>query len=526
MTRDSHPISGTPFPVLASLVILVLLSGCGRPESAGNDSPPESAAVEKEEVQRGLRLKTAKVTPGYVYFSPLLSDTTYLIDLDGQVVHIWKSDFAPSGSMYLLDDGNLLRTAREPDVAVFKGGGQGGRIQEFTWDGELVWDWRFVSEKHLLHHDIERLANWNILAIAWEAKTAEEVRAKGRRLERTPEAGLWPDMVIEIEPLSPNDARIVWEWHMWDHLVQNNDSNLENYGEPSAHPERVDINGGGEPPEIDPEELERLQALGYVPTDAKPDDLLSDFLHTNAVDYNARLDQIVLSVPRYNEIWVIDHSTTTEEAAGSTGGRGGRGGDLLFRWGNPAAYGRGDVEQQRLFAQHDSRWVSDDKPGGGHLMVFNNGLTGADGDYSLVVEILAPMDAGGRYVLEEGPFGPDEAVWTYAGSEQTPFYSAFISGAHRLANGHTLITSGAQGRFFEVTPEGKIVWEYWDPRSGQVRMADGSTPHPVDDDTYAVFRATKIPSDHPALAGRELPPLDPQPPILTAENTSSTDSSE
>ena len=89
-----------------------------------------------------------------------------------------------------------------------------------------------------------------------------------------------------------------------------------------------------------------------------------------------------------------------------------------------------------------------------------------------------------------------------------------------------MITSGAQGRFFEVTPEGKIVWEYWDPRSGQVRMADGSTPHPVDDDTYAVFRATKIPSDHPALAGRELPPLDPQPPILTAENTSSTDSSE
>ena len=526
MTRHSHSIRRTSFRSLACLVILALLAGCAGPESAEGDSPPESAAVEKEEIHRGLRLKTAEMTPGYVYFSPLLSDTTYLIDSDGQVVHTWKSDFAPSGSMYLLDDGNLLRTAREPDVAVFKGGGQGGRIQEFSWDGELVWDWRFVSEKHLLHHDIEPLSNGNILAIAWEAKTADEARTAGRRPELTPEIGLWPDMVIEIEPLPPTGARIVWEWHMWDHLIQNSDPNLENHGEPSARPGRVDINGGGEPPEMDPQELKRLQALGYVPTDAQPEDLRSDLLHTNAIDYNPRLDQIVLSIPRYNEIWVIDHSTTTEEAAASTGGRWGRGGDLLFRWGNPAAYGRGHVEQQRLFAQHDSRWVSDEKPGGGHLMVFNNGLNGPAGDYSLVVEISAPMDAAGRYVLEEGPFGPEEAAWTYTGSRVAPFHSAFISGAHRLVNGHTLITSGAQGRFFEVTPEGKIVWEYWDPHSGQVRMADGSTPHPVDDDAYAVFRATKIPSDHPALAGRELQPLNPQPPIPTAEEMSAIDSSE
>ncbi len=313
MTRDSHSIRGTPFRILAAVGILIFLPGCAGPESAEGDSAPESAAIEEEEVRRGLRLKTEEVTPGYVYFSPLLSDTTYLIDSDGQVVHTWKSDYAPSGSMYLLDNGNLLRTAREPDVAVFKGGGQGGRIQESTWDGELVWDWRFVSEKHLLHHDIERLPNGNILAIAWEAKTAEEARAAGRRLELTPEAGLWPDTVIEIEPLPPAGARIVWEWHMWDHLIQNHDSNLENYGEPSAYPERVDINGSGEPPEMDPAELKRLQALGYVPTDAQPDELRSDFLHTNAIDYNPSLDQIVLSVPHYNEIWVIDHSATTEE---------------------------------------------------------------------------------------------------------------------------------------------------------------------------------------------------------------------
>ena len=75
--------------------------------------------------------------------------------------------------------------------------------------------------------------------------------------------------------------------------------------------------------EISSEELARLQALGYVPEDADAEDLSADVFHTNAIHYNAELDQIVLSVPEYSEIWIIDHSTTTEEAAGSSGGRWG-----------------------------------------------------------------------------------------------------------------------------------------------------------------------------------------------------------
>jgi hypothetical protein len=498
---------GTFWGRLSLLGTLLFLVGCAPTEVEPTGDSDDA------EVPRGLRVTTAAASDGYVYFSPLLSDTTYLINLDGQVVHTWKSDYAPSGGLYLLDNGHLLRPAREPDVAVFNGGGQGGRIQEFSWEGELVWDWLFASEKHLLHHDIEPLPNGNILAIAWEAKTVDEVRAAGRRPELIPEGGLWPDMVVEIQPLPPNDARIVWEWHVWDHLIQNHDPKLRNYGDPSEHPERIDINGGEEPPELDPEELKRLQALGYVPPDADAEELRSDFLHTNSVAYNSVLDQIALSVPRFNEIWVIDHSTTTVEAAGSSGGRWGRGGDLLHRWGNPQVYGRGDEKDQQLFAQHDARWVADSMPDGGNLMIFNNDLSGPEGDYSAVIEISLPTDANGRYVLQNGPFGPLEPVWTYQAPDGTSFHSSFISGAHRLANGHTLITSGAQGRFFEVTLEGEIVWEYWDPHSGQVRMADGSTPHPVGENTYAVFRATKLPPDHLALSGRRLQPLDPQPAI-------------
>ncbi|MEJ2133585.1 MAG: aryl-sulfate sulfotransferase, partial [Gammaproteobacteria bacterium] len=144
------------------------------------------------------------------------------------------------GSLYLLDNGHLIRGAREPEVPAFWGGGQGGRIQELTWDGEIVWDYLLASEEHLLHHDFEVLPNGNVLAIAWEKRTPEEARRAGRKPDRTPEGGLWPDKIVELEPLPPNDARIVWEWHMWDHIVQNHDASLRGYGEPSAHPELVD----------------------------------------------------------------------------------------------------------------------------------------------------------------------------------------------------------------------------------------------------------------------------------------------
>ena len=127
-------------------------------------------------------------------------------------------------------------------------------------------------------------------------------------------------------------------------------------------------------------------------------------------------------------------------------------------------------------------------------------------------ELEFPTDERGQYVTPDPePYGPAMPFWSYTASDKTSFHSEFVSGAQRLPDGHTLITSGAQGRFFEVTREGEIVWEYWTQYSGNVRMPDGSTPHPVGENTYAVFRATKISADHPALAGRHLAPLDPQP---------------
>ena len=511
--KSSTPMIGTFVVVVAAMYMI----GCGGQEvsESSTDRNADASTIVQASEPRGVRVNTPQASPGYVYFTPLLSDTTYLINNAGQVVHIWESDYAPSAWVYLLDNGNLIRGAREPEVPTFSGGGQGGRIQEFTWDGELVWDFVFATENHLLHHDVEVLPNGNVLAIAWELKSPEEASRVGRRPDLIPEGGLWPDMVVEFARQMTDEVRVVWEWHMWDHTIQNHDQSLFNYGEPAEHPELIDVNGDLAPSEISEEELAQLQVLGYMPADTTPEDVQSDFMHTNAISYNADLDQIVLSILNYNEIWIIDHSTTTDEAAGSTGGRWGRGGDLLYRWGNPRVYGRGDGLQQQLFAQHDSRWIPPGMPGAGHLLLFNNNLSGSEGNYSAVFEIAIPTDGEGRLVLPETEaFGPEAVTWSYTAPNKTSMFSPRLSGAHRLANGHTLITSGTQGRFIEINAEGEVVWEYWTPYSGDVKMPDGSRPHPARGLTYPVFRATKIPSDHPALVGRDLKPLDPQPPIV------------
>ena len=153
-----------------------------------------------------------------------------------------------------------------------------------------------------------------------------------------------------------------------------------------------------------------------------------DWLHTNSIDYNPALDQIVVSLAHAGEIWVIDHSTTTAEAAGHTGGNSGKGGDLLYRWGNPANYDRGLPADRRLFSQHDARWIEPGLVGAGNIMFFNNGGGRPEGQFSTVDEIAPPVDASGNYTLAAGSaFGPSELAWSY-GLPDPQFYAIFHVG--------------------------------------------------------------------------------------------------
>jgi hypothetical protein len=236
------------------------------------------------------------------------------------------------------------------------------------------------------------------------AANETSLRRVGGRPPRGRQAGRRPDLTPEeacggfhpgIEPVWPDGAKIVWEWHVWDR----DPGFRSDQGQPWRRRRGADRHGNHEPLVVDTEEITRLRALGYVPANASRDDVRSDMYHTNAINYNAALDQIVVSVRHLGEIWIIDHSTTTAEAAGRTGGRWGKGGDLLYRWGNPWIYRRGTKGDQKLGGQHDIRWIPEGRPGAGHLLVFNNEIKTPDGTHSAVWEFIPPTNADGSCIF-------------------------------------------------------------------------------------------------------------------------------
>ena len=424
----------------------------------------------------GTLLNSSASFDGYTLFAPISSRTTFLIDNCGQAINQWEATDRPALSAYLLEDGSLLRTQQSGNTT-FVSGGSGGTIQRFDWNGNLVWDYNLSSTTECQHHDIEFLPNGNVLIVAWESKTNQQVIAEGRNPAIAP-ASFWPDKIVEVEPTGLNTGTIVWEWHAWDHIIQNFDATKNNYGVVEDHPELININ---------------------YPTSS-----ISDWLHVNSVDYNPEFDQILLSVHNTDELWIIDHSTTTAEAASHSGGTYGKGGDLLYRWGNPIAYGRGDAQSQYFYVQHDARWITEGDDAG-KLMVFNNGQNRVSGlSYSSIDVIDPPVDAFGVYTppLAGQSFLPTGLFWTYQSNPTSDFYASNISGAHRLPNNNTLICDGRAGRFFEVDVAGSVVWDYKSPIGNGAPVAQGTTQLTGN----SVFRCTRYAPDFAAFTGRDLTP--------------------
>ncbi|MBR9680686.1 MAG: arylsulfotransferase [Candidatus Altiarchaeota archaeon] len=415
---------------------------------------------------------------GYTLFSPIYSNVTYLIDNSGEIIFEWDAKNLPGKMAYLLDNTNLLRTEIFPDFyqeQYFHYGGSGGKLKEFTLDGEVVWEFTYSNKTHLQHHDLEVMPNGNILLIAWEKKTKEEAISAGRNPELISEneSEIWPDHLVEIKPIRPNGGEVVWEWHLWDHVIQDFDPTKENYGVVKDHPELVDIN--------------------YV-WEYSLHGNMADWVHLNSVDFNEELDQIIMSSPSFNEVWIIDHSTTSDEAATHTGGKSGKGGDLLYRWGNPRTYRAGDLFDQKLFMQHDVQWIDSGLPGEGNILIYNNGWRRLDENYSSVIEFSIPTKGGEYFLDASGTYGPKDLVWEYFAKNKSSFYSPKISSAQRLPNGNTLIDVGDFGVFFEVTPDKKVVWKYINPYTqlGKTKQGDEISSNKYSQHN-AVFMIKKYP---------------------------------
>ncbi|OIQ28195.1 MAG: hypothetical protein BM564_10280 [Bacteroidetes bacterium MedPE-SWsnd-G2] len=427
----------------------------------------------------GTITNTDNAYNGYTLFAPNASNNTYLINNCGEVVHQWTSTYTPAASVYLLENGNLLRTGKIPNESI-SFGGVGGKIELFDWDNNLLWEYTYSSETQSQHHDIFPLPNGNILMLAVDTMTEIEALSAGRDPNLLTESKIFNEQIIELQPLLGTDiTTVIWEWNIKDHLIQDYDSEIANYGVVSEHPELLNFNF------------------------LNDNDGVANWLHFNSIQYNAQLDQIILSSRKLSELYIIDHSTTTEEAAGHTGGTYGKGGDFLFRWGNPISHGIGDSDDQTLFSQHYPHWIAEGLTDEGKIIVFNNG----NSIRFSTVDIFEPETSEpGVYIFdEETGYGPSTPEWTYEDEiDPENFFSSILSSAQRLPNGNTLVCDGDSGYFFELDNTNTKVWEYVNPDSATGILTQNDEPT-----ANLVFRALKFPIDYPAFTNRDLTPGDP-----------------
>ena len=418
----------------------------------------------------GLFNNSTDAFDGYTLFTPQNSTETYLINNCGEKVHSWSSTYLPGLSCYLLENGILLRTGR-----VQGQGGGIGIVEMIDWNGNVIWSHSVSNSHGRQHHDVEYLPNGNILLIVWDERSQAEVEQTG---SSTSNSSINSEQIVEIQPdLINGGATVVWEWKAWDHLIQDADVSKDDFGVVGDHPERIDIN--------------------FL------DHNSSDWLHFNGVDYNAEFDQIIISVHNFSEFWIIDHSTTTAQAAGTLGGTYGQGGDILYRWGNPQAYDQGSVNDQKLFLQHHTHWIENGLADEGKIILFNNQAGTPLNQNSSSVNVLEmPVDGNGFYTYNGGAYEPSDFDWTYEAANPTDFYSNIISGVQRLENGNTLICEGVGGRFFEIDADKNTVWEYINPVNDLGPMTQGD---PIIENN--VFRCTRNYSTYPGLLGETLIPM-------------------
>ena len=339
----------------------------------------------------------------------------FLVDKKGAIAYEWTFDTNLGNDLELLRDGKLIGMFKT-DNPVFSFGGYGGIVKILNINGTTDWEYEYASADYLAHHDVEMLPNGNVLFLAWEKISAIDAQQAGINTN----VDIYPEVLIEVDPDTDN---IVWEWHSFDHMVQDVFPSISTYGVLSENPQLINFN--------------------YNHQDS------GDIMHANGIDYDPVKNVIYISVNIYSEVWVIDHSTTIEEATTNLGGSYGKGGDLLYRFGNPEAYN--NTYGERLFYNnHFPNFLEDGEPGAGNVLIFVNKDKNAD--QSAVYELKMPA----VFDLVPNSSNEPKIEWSFTDTE---LFNGKVSGAVRLKNGNTLICEGDYG-FWEVTPLGEIAWKY------------------------------------------------------------------
>jgi hypothetical protein len=333
--------------------------------------------------------------------------------MNNNTLHTWTSTHSVMSHAHLLRDSSVLFPYVVGNTSInvpMSGGG----LQIIKWDGTVAWDYHYYSSTFVPHHDVEPVYYTN------DSKETPSMFVICATKENT--NNLLAEKIVELKPSGTDSATIKWVWFAYDHSTS----------------------GGTDKPEL----LDL--AMGYETSEGSGGG--GDWLHMNSVSYNPHLDQLIVGVNWFEEFIVLDHGTTTAQAATHTGGTYGKGGDILYRWGHPSNYGC--TGTQILFRPHGASWIPHYMPGtrkalpgaGNVLDISNNTAKG--------YEVTLPGTAGVYARTAGSAYGPASAKFSFditgMGSDQ--------GSIQRLPNGNTLVSKGASTGVLEVDSIGAKVW--------------------------------------------------------------------
>lgn len=346
----------------------------------------------------------AEISPGFVLipaqgggFGGGSGSKSTLVDSKGVV----QKTFNVAGyNAYLLPNGNIVGQSGTGSAAAM---GFGSLVEQAVENSNAINSWSVSTGSFHHGHWVMPNGHWlGTVSVKINPKTALATAGYTGSL-----TSIWDERIQEWDPVA---KKVVWEWKASDHTLGTN------------HPRKFNNNSFKS----------------------------NDPLHINSVVYDSARDLVVMSSHYLNEVLVVDHSTTTEEAATSKGGHYGKGGDLLFRWGSSKNYGGPGAAMSDVV--HGGGVIQAGLPGAGNFCLFGN--TDNTVKQSRWYEIKGQESDTGWVIGQNGEFVAELVFDFYNSSYQSTGHYGY---GQRLANGNTLITFSGSAKIVEIDSKKTIL---------------------------------------------------------------------
>jgi len=353
--------------------------------------------------QDGILFNSEEAQVGYVLTSHDFD--AYLLDQCGEIVNEWSIS-NPDFHVKLDKTGNVFYL-------------KNNRIYERDWNDNIIAEIKHNVPELELVYDVIKRSNGNYLVNCRWSVSTNTLTNIGWNFNNG--FANQVDGIVEINP----QGDVVWSWNIAEHTIQDEIQSAPNFGSVEDNPQLLDARA--------------VSSFDWT---------FGETFMFNGFDYNEELDLILISVRKMSEVIIIDHSTTTQEAAGHSGGNYGKGGDVLFRWGNPSNYNRDTDSDRYLYFQHNPNWIEYGEHKGG-IIIFSNGLSTNMG--SSVVIIEPEVDENGEFVMKNEEFSPTTPSRVIRAEKFDNKSSGYTSGAKVQENTEKILLLMGQLSFFHLS---------------------------------------------------------------------------